>query len=174
MNTTLANAAPFNDSGLDLPAWFSGSLTSYQELYKLRERIHQREARVGRCLRHLFVTGLAIVLLASLVGQYALAASDVGLDSTGMLLIVLLPLFCGLIIAGVHIIEMRFSEMADDGFYAISLQKNLHRMDVQAVPQEVDPVARLILEDARQLNIALAEHRPIHPALIGEGLRLGH
>ena len=174
MNTNPIRPIPENSIGLDLPAWFTGSLASYQELYTLRERIHEREARVGRCLRHLFMSGVGLVLLASLAGQYAMAASSVGLDSTGMILIVLLPLCCGLIIAGVHILEMRFTEMADDGFYALSLQKHLHQMQVKNHPEEQDMVARLILEDARQLSIALTENRPIHPALIGEGLRLGH
>lgn len=174
MKTIATEPTPLNPWNLDMPAWFAGPLASYQELHSLRERIHSREARVSRCLRRLFLCGLALVLLASLGGQYALAANDVALGSPGILIIMMLPLLCGLIIAGVHILELRFTEMADDGRYAIALEHSLRHVDISATTEEHDSVAGLILADARKLHIALAENRPFYPALIGEGLRLGH
>lgn len=165
----------FPEAGqLDSPHWFSGPNAAYRELHVLRQRIHQREAKVERSLRHLAMIAGGLLLCGSLAGQYAFASGAPGTHPAGLLLIALLPVFCGLIILGVHVLEMRFAEMGDDGNYAVCLQKLLPHVQLDTPPGNDDPVAQLIFKDARQLQAALQEHRPIHPAFIGEGLRLGH
>ena len=80
---------------------------------------------------------------------------------------------CALTIFAVHVLEMRFADMGDDGCYAHTLQTHLHQVHLEMLPQDPDPVEKLILQDARQWLSALAQQRPIRPALIGAGLRLG-
>ena len=46
---------------------------------------------------------------------------------------------------------------------------HLHQVHLEMLPQDPDPVEKLILQDARQWLSALAQQRPIRPALIGAG-----
>ncbi len=156
-----------------IPAWFSGPPTAFRELYALRDRIHQREARVARYLRHLSVAALGVLLCALLLSQYAVAAVAPAPRPASVILVALLPILCALTIFAVHVLEMRFADMGDDGHYAHTLQTHLHHVHLELLPQDPDPVERLILQDARQWLTALAEQRSIRPALIGAGLRLG-
>lgn len=155
------------------PAWFSGPPMVFRELYALRDRIHRREARVARYLRHLSVAALGVLLSALLVSQYAVAAAAPAPRPASIVLVALLPVLCALTIFAVHVLEMRFADMGDDGCYAHTLQTHLYQVHLEMLPQDPDPVEKLILQDARQWLSALAQQRPIRPALIGAGLRLG-
>lgn len=156
-----------------IPSWFSGPPTAFRELYALRDRINRRDVRVARYLRHLSVAALGVLLSGLLIGQYAEAAVTTAPRPASVILIALLPVLCALTIFAVHVLEMRFADMGDDGYYAHTLQTHLHHIHLEMHPQDPDPVERLILHDAQQWLSALAQQRPIRPALIGAGLRLG-